>query len=310
MNSKKIGSLELLLLAAIIWGVAFVAQSVGMNYVGPFTFNTVRSLIGGIVLLPIVYIMRKRTPRVQPDASKRGGKRTLLLGGVLCGVCLCLGSNLQQIAIQYTVVGKVSFITALYIILVPVLGIFLRRRVGITVWISIIIAVVGMYFLCITEGFSVNIGDVLTLIGSLCFATHILVIDYFTRRTDGVAMSCIQFFTCGLITAVPMFLFESPSGTAILNAWQPICYAGILSCGVAYTLQIIGQKNVDPTLSSLVLSLESVIGALAGWVLLGQELSLREIFGCILVFCGIILAQLPTDILSKKRLKTGGSKNE
>ena len=302
MNSKKAGSSALLLAAAIIWGVAFVAQSVGMDYVGPFTFNAVRSLIGAVVLLPVIGIMNRGKKKEVSIQEKKAERKTLVLGGVLCGVCLCFGSSLQQIAIQYTAVGKVSFITALYIILVPVLGILFRRRAGVLVWISVVIAVVGMYFLCITEGFSVNIGDWLTLICSLCFAVHILVIDHFAQKTDGVKMSCIQFFTCAVICAIAMTIFETPTFSSIAQAWLPICYAGVMSCGVAYTLQIVGQKNMEPTVASLILSLESVVGALAGWLLLGQALTGREIFGCALVFCGIILAQLPADIFMKRRI--------
>ena len=301
MNSKKAGSSALLLAAAIIWGVAFVAQSVGMDYVGPFTFNAVRSLIGAVVLLPVIGIMNRGKKKEVFAQEKKAERKTLVLGGVLCGVCLCFGSSLQQIAIQYTAVGKVSFITALYIILVPILGIFFRRRAGVLVWISVVIAVVGMYFLCITEGFSVNIGDWLTLIGSLCFAVHILVIDHFAQKADGVKMSCIQFFTCAVLCAIAMAIFETPTLSSIAQAWLPICYAGVMSCGVAYTLQIVGQKNMEPTVASLILSLESVVGALAGWLLLGQALTGREIFGCALVFCGIILAQLPADIFRKRR---------
>lgn len=301
MNSKKAGSSALLLAAAIIWGVAFVAQSVGMDYVGPFTFNAVRSLIGAVVLLPVIGIMNRGKKKEVSAQEKKAERKTLVLGGVLCGVCLCFGSSLQQIAIQYTAVGKVSFITALYIILVPILGIFFRRRAGVLVWISVVIAVVGMYFLCITEGFSVNIGDWLTLIGSLCFAVHILVIDHFAQKADGVKMSCIQFFTCAVLCAIAMAIFETPTLSSIAQAWLPICYAGVMSCGVAYTLQIVGQKNMEPTVASLILSLESVVGALAGWLLLGQALTGREIFGCALVFCGIILAQLPADIFRKRR---------
>ena len=189
--------------------------------------------------------------------------------------------------------GKAGFITALYIILVPVLGLFMKKRVQGKVWISVTLAVAGLYLLCITDGFSLGTGDLLVLLCALMFSVHILVIDYFSPKTDGVKMSCIQFFVCGILSGIAMLIFEEPSLGALLQAWMPILYAGVLSCGVAYTLQIVGQKDMDPTVASLILSLESVVSVLAGWVLLGQRLSLREISGCVLMFAAIILAQLP-----------------
>lgn len=304
----------LLFLTAVIWGVAFVAQSVGMEYIGPFTFNCVRSLIGGIVLIPCIWILDrvrgkgngrsadrngkneisgKQTPD-QPAGSMAGSnRRTVLTGGICCGLALFAASNLQQFGIQYTSVGKAGFITAMYIVLVPVLGIFLKKKVGWKVRISVVLAVAGLYLLCITEGFSVGKGDLLVLLCALVFAVHILVIDYFSPKADGVRLSCIQFLVCGLLSGVGMLLTEKPDMGAILQAWMPILYAGVMSCGVAYTLQIIGQKDMDPTIASLILSLESVVSVLAGWVLLGQSLSAKELFGCVLMFGAIILAQLP-----------------
>ena len=306
----------LLVLAALIWGVAFVAQSVGMEYVGPFTFNAVRFLIGGLVLIPCIFFFDRRekgeeapekreTPsegrktlseeqKTLPEDQKTPErKKTLLIGGLCCGLCLTVASTLQQIGIMYTTVGKAGFITALYMIIVPVIGIFLGKKLALPIWVSVGLGVAGMYLLCITESFRINFGDLLVLLCSICFAGHILVIDYFSPRVDGVKMSCIQFFTCGIICAVPMFLTEHPSLTVILNAWQPILYTGVLSCGVAYTLQIVAQKGTNPVAASLLLSLESVFSVLAGWLILGQRMSAREIFGCVLVFAGIILVQIP-----------------
>ena len=208
-------------------------------------------------------------------------------------MALFLASNLQQFGIKYTTVGKAGFITALYIILVPVLGLFMRKRVQGKVWVSVVLAVAGLYLLCITDGFSLGVGDLLVLLCALMFSVHILVIDYFSPRTDGVKMSCIQFFVCGILSGIAMLIFEKPSLDAILQAWMPILYAGVLSCGVAYTLQIVGQKDMDPTVAALILSLESVVSVLAGWVLLGESMSLRELSGCGLMFAAIILAQLP-----------------
>ena len=194
---------------------------------------------------------------------------------------------------MYTTAGKSGFITAFYIVIVPVLGIFLRQKVGWKIWTAVGIALVGLYFLCITEGFSVNMGDFYVFLCALLFSLHILVIDHFAPRVDGVKMSCIQFFVCGLISLIPMFALETPTISGLLAGWFPLFYAGVLSCGVGYTLQIVGQKNVNPTVASLLLSLESCFSVLAGWIILGERLSVREGMGCVLMFAAIILAQLP-----------------
>lgn len=302
MNKYTLRQSMLLLLTAAIWGVAFVAQSVGMDYVGPFTFNTVRSLLGGIVLIPCIVLLKridvgsKDTAGAAEHASgdPAGQRKVLLTGGVACGVLLCIASNLQQFGIMYTSVGKSGFITAMYIVLVPVLGIFLKKKAGIKIWCSVAIAVGGLYLLCMTDsGFSIQKGDLLLLLGAVMFSFHILTIDYFSPKVDGVKMSCIQFFTCGILSMVCMFLFEQPQIGAILQAWMPIVYAGVLSCGVAYTLQIVGQKGMNPTVASLILSMESVISVIAGWLILHQKLSGRELLGCVLMFAAIILVQLP-----------------
>lgn len=302
MNKYTLRQSLLLLLTAAIWGVAFVAQSVGMDYVGPFTFNTVRSLLGGIVLIPCIVLLKrinvgsKDTAGAAEHASgdPAGQRKVLLTGGVACGVLLCIASNLQQFGIMYTSVGKSGFITAMYIVLVPVLGIFLKKKAGIKIWCSVAIAVGGLYLLCMTDsGFSIQKGDLLLLLGAVIFSFHILTIDYFSPKVDGVKMSCIQFFTCGILSMVCMFLFEQPQIGAILQAWIPIVYAGVLSCGVAYTLQIVGQKGMNPTVASLILSMESVISVIAGWLILHQKLSGRELLGCVLMFVAIILVQLP-----------------
>lgn len=292
----------LLLLTAAIWGVAFVAQSVGMDYVGPFIFNAVRSLLGGIVLIPCIVLLKRINAGSKDTAGvaecesgdPAGQRKVLLTGGVACGVLLCIASNLQQFGIMYTSVGKSGFITAMYIVLVPVLGIFLKKKAGIKIWCSVAIAVGGLYLLCMTDsGFSIQKGDLLLLLGAVIFSFHILTIDYFSPKVDGVKMSCIQFFTCGILSMVGMFLFEQPQIGAILQAWMPIVYAGVLSCGVAYTLQIVGQKGMNPTVASLILSMESVISVIAGWLILHQKLSGRELLGCVLMFAAIILVQLP-----------------
>ena len=282
----------MLLLTAFIWGTAFVAQSVGMDYLGPFTFNGVRSLIGGVALLPCIWLLRMLNKKEDEQKVQRE-KKNQIQGGIACGLLLFAASSLQQIGIQYTSAGKSGFITAFYIVIVPVLGIFLHKKIGWKVWIAVLLALAGLYFLCITEKFTIGKGDILIFLCALVFSLHIMVIDYFSPKVDGVKMSCIQFFVCGIVSIPFMFVLETPNVTDIVAGWMPLLYAGVLSCGVAYTLQIIGQKNVNPAIASLILSLESCFSVLAGWAVLGEHLSARESVGCILMFVAIILAQLP-----------------
>jgi drug/metabolite transporter (DMT)-like permease len=290
MNKFVLRQSLILLLTAIIWGIAFVAQSVGMDYVEPFTFIAVRNVIGVIVLLPVVYIMGRNKEKNQ----KKESKKDLLTGGVACGVFLFIASAFQQVGVKYTSVGKAGFITAMYIVLVPIVGMFMHKKTGIKVWIGVVLAVIGMYFLCIAKGETgIQKGDMLIFICAFTFSFHILTVDYFSPKVDGVKMSCIQFATCGILAAIFMVIFEKPNITDILNAWIPILYAGAMSSGVAYTLQIVGQKGMNPTVASLILSLESVVCALAGWIILHQNLSAREIFGCCVAFVAIIIVQLP-----------------
>ena len=289
----------LLALTAFIWGSAFVAQSVGMDYLGPFTFNSIRCLMGGIVLIPVLLLFkrngRKKSQEQMAEVAGAGigSRKDLIVGGICCGLALAAGSSLQQIGLVYTTAGKAGFITALYIVIVPVMGILLGKRVGLKVWIGVVLAATGMYFLCITEGFSIAKGDFFVFLCAAAFSVHILVIDYFAPKVDGVALSCIQFFVCGILCAVPMLVSEQPQIIQIMEAWVPLAYAGVLSCGVAYTLQVVAQKNTDPAVASLILSLESIFSVLAGWVILGERLSGRERFGCALVFTAVILAQFP-----------------
>lgn len=297
MKKTQIRNSLLLLLTATIWGVAFVAQSVGMDYVGPFTFNCVRNFIGSAVLIPCIFLLNKINPPVkknQTEAEKKQARKNLIIGGICCGILLALASSFQQLGIQYTTVGRAGFITACYIVIVPILGLlFFKKKCGPAIWIAVLLSLIGLYLLCITDGLTIGKGDFLVLICSILFSLHILVIDHFSPLVDGVKMSCIQFFVCGILCGIPALLFETIELASIISAWMPILYAGVLSCGVAYTLQIVGQKNMNPTVASLILSLESCISVLAGWILLNQKLTIRELFGCILMFAAIILAQLP-----------------
>lgn len=290
---QQIKSSLILLLTATIWGVAFVAQSVGMEYIGPFTFNAIRCVLGGLVLIPVILVLKKKKETGAENQEKED-KKTLWAGGVACGVILCIASNLQQFGIMEASVGKSGFFTALYIVMIPVIGIFIGKRPGIKLWFCVALAVVGMYLLCMKDGsFTIERADIMLLLCALAFSFHILVVDYFSPRVDGVKMSCIQFFVCGVLSAVGMLFTETPDISNIQAAWLPLLYAGLLSCGVGYTLQIVGQKGINPVIASLIMSLESVISALAGWVILGQVLSPKEILGCILMFVAIIITQIP-----------------
>lgn len=293
-NSIPVRNSLLLLLTATIWGVAFVAQSVSMDYIGGFTFNAVRNLIGALTLLPVIKVLDKtRSEAEKKCESSASGRKTLLIGGICCGIMLCLAGNFQQFGIKYTTVGKAGFITACYIIIVPIIGIFLKKKCSPFIWAAVVMALVGLYLLCITDGFSIDLGDILVLVCAFLFSLHILVIDYFSPKADGVKLSCIQFLVCGILSMIPALILEHPQISSILTAWLPILYAGVMSCGIAYTLQVVGQKNVNPTVASLILSLESCISVLAGWVLLDQKLSIKELLGCVIMFAAIILAQLP-----------------
>lgn len=309
MNTVRIRNSILLFITAAIWGCAFVAQSVSMDYIGPYTMTGVRSLIGGIVLLPLVFARdykKKQNGNVTEQARRQENKMSVI-GGICCGLVFTVATMTQQVGICTTTVGKAGFITALYIVMVPIIGIFLGKKVGIKLGVSIVLSVVGLYLLCMAgnldmsgnllsnllASLALTKGDTLVLICAFVFSIHILVIDYFSPRADGVKISCIQFFVAGVICSIGMFVFEKPVLSDILAAYIPILYAGVMSCGVAYTLQIIGQKNLPPTLASLIMSLESVFSALAGWLILGEKLTALELGGCVLMFIAIILAQLP-----------------
>ncbi len=290
MKRFSLKSSLLLFLAAFIWGIAFVAQSVGMDYMGPLSFNGARFLMGGTVLLPVVFFRRKKK---KEKGIVPADLKTTITGGVCCGLALCSASLFQQYGIMYTTVGKAGFITTLYIILVPFFGIFLKKRITGRVWTGAVIAAAGMYLLCMSERLALSKGDTLVFVCAVLFSVHILIIDHFSEKADGVELSCIQFFTAGVIGSIGALIFEQPTLQAMADGIIPLAYAGILSCGVAYTFQVIGQKDMDPTIASLILSMESVFSVLAGFIILNEELSKRELSGCILVFTAVILVQLP-----------------
>lgn len=292
----------MLSLTAFIWGTAFVAQSVSMDYMGPFTFNSARFLIGGFVLLPVIFWMNRssseKEDRRQIEASKNSSS-TLIKGGIYCGLALFIGAAFQQLGIIGTTVGKAGFISTLYVVMVPVLGLFFGKKVSKIIWLCIFLAMIGMYLLCINESLSLSRGDFLVLISAFCFSIHILVIDHFSPLVDGVKLSCIQFFTCGILSGIVALALESPEFFHLSNGWKALLYSGVLSCGVAYTLQVVGQKYVMPVIASLILSLESVFAVFSGWIILDEMLTAKEIWGCVLIFGAILLAQAP-DLWKKK----------
>ena len=303
MNKLR-GSI-MLFTTAFIWGSAFVAQKAGMDYIGPFTYNGLRSLIGALVLVPVVLIvnaLQKKKGRAELSAGESGTDRqitlknerkTLLAGGLACGAALFIGSSLQQIGLVYVSAGKAGFITALYIVLVPILGLFIGRKVRWILWLSVALATAGLYLLCIKEGFTIGKGDLLVIACALGFAVHILIIDHFSPKVDGIKMSCLQFLFAGLFSVPFMLIFETIDWANIYDCRFPILYTAVMSCGVAYTLQILGQKDVEPAVASLIMSLESVFAVIMGIIVLREQVSGRELAGCIIMFAAIILAQLP-----------------
>lgn len=290
---KQRNALALLLLTSFIWGLSFVAQSVSADNIGPFTFNGIRMLIGALVLLPMSY---KRIRKA--GAEERKG---LVKVGLVCGILLATASMAQQYGVINSTAGKAGFITSLYIIIVPFLSVVLKKKVGKKIWVSALIALAGMYMLCMKEGFSLSKGDAYLVICAFLFALHIMAIDMLARDYDGVSVSMLQFLFSGILCSIGMIAFESPRPESIAAAWLPIIYAGVFSCGIAYTLQVIGQKYVQPTLATLALSLESVWAAVGGAVILSERMSVREAAGCLLVFSAVLLAQVPVESLFKKK---------
>ncbi len=291
MGTKLKGSI-MLLIAALIWGTAFVAQSEGMEYVEPFTYGGIRTIIGGIVLLPLVVFMRK-SRSFSPENKPKPSLKSTAIGGVICGCVLFAASSLQQIGMTETSAGKAGFITALYIVIVPVLELLIYRRTKLKVWICVVMAGIGFWLLCIKDGFRIETGDLIILCCAVFFAVHIMVVDKFSSDTiDPVMLSCIQFFTAGTLMIICMFIFESPSLDAIWQAKYTILYAGVMSSGIAYTLQILGQRHAEPASAVLIMSLESVFAALSGWLILGERLTMKELIGCAVVFIAVVCVQV------------------
>lgn len=317
MSKRTKGNL-LLLLTSFIWGSAFVAQSSGMDYVGPYTYNMARNVLAFLFLIPVIYVIGKKKGGTDntgsgtgiDDAAFEGANwksillpdRTTLVGGIYCGLVMAVASSLQQIGITMTTAGKAGFITALYIILVPLMGVFIGKKIPRIIWFCVVLAMAGFYLLCVKEGFSISKGDILVLFCSVGFSVHIMTIDHFTSKgVDGVKMACIQFAVAAIVMTPVMFALENPSVSGLLSAWMTIAYAGILSSGVGFTLQIVAQKDTDPTTATLIMSLESVFAAVSGCLFLNEVLLPKEILGCILVFVAVILAQVPLPVKSKEK---------
>lgn len=289
MNKKVAGSFSLIF-ATIIWGSTFVAQSVGMDYVGPLTFQSIRCFLAVLVLLPVIALFDRKG---QIGFWKKWQNKKLWFAGIACGIALFAAANLQQLGMVSTSAGKAGFLTAMYIVLVPFVGLFLKRKPGIMAIVSVPIAVVGLYLLSCANVSQINMGDMLIIGSAFAFAIQITLVDSFANQVDNLRLSCIQSLVCAVLTGIVMFVYEQPNMGAILNCWLPICYAGILSMGVAYTLQIIGQRHIEPTAASLIMSLESVFAAISGWLILHERMSLQETLGCVLVLTAVILSQIP-----------------
>lgn len=312
MNKKTLKNSILLIITAAIWGFAFVAQSVGGDAIGPFAFNFVRFVIGAVVLIPVILVKDGITEnRDKPKNAKE--YKTLLIGGLFCGIALCIASNFQQLGINLgTTPGKAGFLTSCYILIVPILSIFFKKRCPWTVWVGVVITIAGLFLLCINpnEGFHVKTSDLIVLLCAFCFSVQIMIIDKYSPLVDGVRLSCIQFAVAGILSAVPTFIFDMKLDIKNINtiinsitqkeALITVLYAGVMSCGIAYTLQIIAQNGLNPTIACLLMSLESVFSVVGGWLILNQSLGLREIIGCCLVFSAICLAQIDFGSLRTK----------
>lgn len=295
--TKKMKSNIMLLLTAFIWGSAFVAQKSGMDYIEPFTYNGIRTFVGGLVLIPVLIFFTKKNNKQKGENEKVFDfqkDKMAVIGGVCCGMALFVASSLQQFGVSYTTAGKAGFITTLYVVFVPIISVLLRKKVRPIMWICVVLGAVGLYLLCMTDAsFRLQFGDMLVLLCAVAFAVHILVIDHFSPKADGVKISCVQFLVSGVMGLICMLIFETPDLGDILACWLPILYAGVLSCGVAYTLQVVAQADADPTAASLILCLESVFAVISGAILLHESMSPRELMGCAVIFVAVIISNLP-----------------
>ena len=307
-HTTSLKGVLILLITAFIWGTSFVAQSIGMEKIEAFTFNGIRTIMGGLFLLPIIFvkelIIKKhytdKEASNQPDSNIKAHRniftKKALKYGIILGCIFCVASNFQQFAFYYSTAGKIAFITSLYMFFVPIIGLFIKKRVPILTWICVVFGFVGLYFLCVTPDqlSNINKGDILALICAFFYSIHILCVEKFAREVDGTLLSCLQFFVGGGISLIMMFIFETPVISDILAAGKPLLYSGIMSCGIAYTLQIIGQKYTEATIASLLMCMESVFAVLSSAIVLDEYLTRREIIGCTIMFVAIIISQIST----------------
>lgn len=307
MERRKFVSTSALLLAALIWGFAFVTQDNAAEKVDTFTLNAIRFIIGAFVLAPVIVVLAKVKNRPVFEKTKKD-RKMLIKAGIFCGLFLSVAANIQQFGIALypdnaNTSGRSGFITALYILIVPIIGLFFHKKVGLHIWFCVALAIVGLYVLCLSNGIgSVYLGDVVILMCAVAFSFQIICIDYYGEYVNGLKLSCIQFLVCGIISLILMFIFEKPDISSILSVWKDILYLAVMSSGVAYTLQIIGQQySTSPTVSSIVMSLESVFAAVGGVMFSGEHFSTREIVGCLIMFTAIIIAQLPVEKLHRKK---------
>ncbi len=288
----------MLLAAALVWGFGFVSQSVGMSVIRPFTFNMFKHGIGAISLLPMLLLFRGR--------NAGADRRKTLKGGIVCGCALFVAASLQQYGIAETTAGKSGFITSLYIICVPAISVLFVKKIRRQVWISAVLALTGLYLLCVKEGFSVGRGDLLILACAPCFAVHILTIAHYSEGTDGVAMSAIQFLVTAVLSVPFALVFDKPVLRDVWDCRVPLLYSGVMACGAGYTLQVLGQKDTEPAIASLLMSLEAVFGAIGGWLILSERLSVRELLGAAMVFGAVLLAQMPERSAPRKNREPDG----
>lgn len=304
-QKTQLKGVVILLLTAIIWGTSFVAQSVGMEDVDAFTFQGVRTLLGAVVLLPFIFVKDRLTAKGMSEQQKAERKlqtKKAVKYGMILGIFLCIATNFQQFAFYYSTAGKIAFITAMYMFFVPIVGLFFHKKVPLVTWICVLMGFIGLYFLSFASGSGfgdLNKGDILAFVCALFFCFQILLIEKFSPYCDGVKLSCAQFFTAGILSVILMFIFEKPEWSLIKAAALPILYSGIMSCGVAYTLQIVGQKYCEATIASLLMCMESVFAVLSAAIILHETLTGREIIGCVIMFAAIILSQV-SDLFKKK----------
>lgn len=281
----------MLLMAAAIWGLGFVAQRLGMDHMGPFTFNGLRFLLGALSLLPLLWWLKSRQPRPRPEQPS-GDRRLLLIGGLLAGTVLFSAASLQQVGLLYTTAAKAGFITGLYIILVPVIGLALRHKTGANTWVGALIAMAGLYYLSVTDEFTIGYGDLLQVVGALFWAIHLLVLDHYSSRVAPIRLAGVQFVVCGLLSLATAFVIETPTLSGAVAGWQALLYAGLVSVGIGYTLQVVGQRGAHPAHAAIILSLETVFAAIGGVLLLGESLDERAIVGCSLMLAGMLISQI------------------